>query len=501
MAALKRRHNRWEAKVRVPKAVADESGKSFLYRTIATADKRTAQAEADAWEALLRAEWAEQQGHSSPALRAFRYVYARVREQAERGDFLLIEPQDEEFPVSPELAGISHEIEQLAEAAEGRELSEEEAGKLAALQDASLVMLGRKVRKRDELELPFSEVAAQYMVQWRTQQGLKPSNTEQQKLATFRLFQSFWKDAPMRGIGEKDAAAFHDALAQLSPSWARSPSATALGWTELLKRFGGNRQGLAQATINRHMATLKTLWAHARRRGHCSGDNPFDGFRKALRGANEPKSYLAWTDDELRKLLALPPKRGDLRELIVVAMYSGLRLNEAASLTWGQVREEDGIPCFDVQDAKTKAGKRLVPLHPALSWLAERSKGKPQERVWPRFNAEGPGKKPGADAGRDFSDFKLARGFTDRRKVFHSFRKNVTQQAERAQVPVTDWQQIIGHEKGLTYGVYGGALPMARKLEIISTVAYPKLEQEIARFLAGEKPCGALPKRTSTDAA
>lgn len=77
-----------------------------------------------------------------------------------------------------------------------------------------------------------------------------------------------------------------------------------------------------------------------------------------------------------------------------------------------------------------------------------------------------PGKKPGADAGREFSRFKLTRGFSDRRKAFHSFRKNVTQQAERAQIPVTDWQQIIGHEKGLTYGVYGGELPVTRKLEI-----------------------------------
>lgn len=212
MAALKRRHNRWEAKVRVPKAVADEVDKSFVYRTIATADKRTAQAEADAWEALLRAEWAEKQGHSSPALRAFRSVYARVREQAERGEFLLFESQDEVHPVEPELAGVDHEIEKLAETAEVRELSEEERGRLAALQDASLVMVGRAVPRRDELELPFSEVATQYMIQWRTQQGLKPSNTDQQKLATFRLFQSFWKDAPMRGIREKDAVTFHDAL-------------------------------------------------------------------------------------------------------------------------------------------------------------------------------------------------------------------------------------------------------------------------------------------------
>jgi integrase len=98
-------------------------------------------------------------------------------------------------------------------------------------------------------------------------------------------------------------------------------------------------------------------------------------------------------------------------------MFSAMRLNEIASLTWGQVRTADGVPFFQVEDAKTPAGNRQVPVHPSLSWLLSRPRGAATDRLWPGFNPEGPGKKPGADAGRDFSRFKAGRGFTDRRKA------------------------------------------------------------------------------------
>jgi integrase len=171
-------------------------------------------------------------------------------------------------------------------------------------------------------------------------------------------------------------------------------------------------------------------------------------------------------------------------------MFTGMRLNEIASLTWGQLRTEEGVTFFQVADAKTEAGNRQVPLHPALSWLAKRASGKAKEQlIWGTFNPEGPGKKPGADAGKEFSRFKAARGFTDRQKAFHSFRKNVTTQMERARVPENEWAEIIGHEKGFTYGVYGSGNTLERKAGIIALIDYPGLSGRIDRFLKGEEPC------------
>ena len=97
--------------------------------------------------------------------------------------------------------------------------------------------------------------------------------------------------------------------------------------------------------------------------------------------------------------------------------------------------------------------------------------------MWPKFNGEGPAKKRGADAGKEFSRFKLARGFTERTKAFHSFRKNVTGQMENLRVPENEWGQLIGHEYGFTYTTYNpDGLLLQRKAEIMALIDYPKLD-------------------------
>lgn len=130
-----------------------------------------------------------------------------------------------------------------------------------------------------------------------------------------------------------------------------------------------------------------------------------------------------------------------------------------------------------IHDSKTAAGVRQVPVHPALSWLLKRKRGSADNRVWAMFNPEGPGKKPGADASREFSRFKAQRGFSkDRQKTFHSFRKNVTRIMERAGVPENEWAQVFGHERGFTYRVYNpDGISLERKSEIIAMIDYPGL--------------------------
>lgn len=160
-------------------------------------------------------------------------------------------------------------------------------------------------------------------------------------------------------------------------------------------------------------------------------------------------------------------------------MFTGMRLDEIASMTWGGLRAatEGGRPItyFQIDDAKTPAGVRQVPLHAKLNWLASRERGLAAERLWPNFNEEGAGKKPGADAGRDFSTFKLSRGFRERKKSFHSFRKNVTRIMERAGVPENEWAQVFGHERGFTYSTYNpDGITLSRKAEIIALIKYPE---------------------------
>ncbi|WP_028966365.1 tyrosine-type recombinase/integrase [Sphingomonas phyllosphaerae] len=471
MAAIRPRHNRFEAKVRIPLAHRPHhDDREFLYRTLKATSRKLAQIEADQWENALRVQWAEREGLAQDARSTLRRVYEDTLQAAAAGRF-----QVHTIGQEPVDAGIDYEIEKIAEATpHEEEPSPEAAARLAALHDARTTLLGRKPDVRHEFEPSFSQLASDYMKLWKTQTGLKESNTEQQKRATFALFAGYWRDKPIRGIGRPDAARFMDALRHLDSAWARSSAARAMTWDDLQDAFGGRDKGLSDATRNRHAATLQALWEWASERGYAEGRNPFSGHRTRLRAGVNVKGYRPWEPEELERLLNPGPKRSDLREVMLVALFSGMRLDEIASLTWANLKKVDGIDVFDVRDAKTPAGNRQVPVHPSLSWLVSRTRGKPKDRLWPGFNPEGPGKKAGADAGKEFTRFKQSLGFADRQAAFHSFRKNAVAQWEAASVPETEVAQIVGHEKkGITFGVYGRGVSIQRRAQIVSMLKYP----------------------------
>ncbi|WP_095011989.1 site-specific integrase [Tsuneonella mangrovi] len=473
MASLQNRHNKWRAKVRIPKSLRDHhGGQEFLQKTLSALDKPTARAEAETWEAGLRSEWAALASPSSTSGAALRRVYDDGRRAALMGEYTLIADTDDD----PVELGIDREIEKIAEQAERDRLTEAAEARLAGLQDALKELQGQKVKPRRELEPTFSELAKQHVELWATQDGLKESNTRQQKEATFRLFAGYCKDRPIRSVTRAEVAGFMDALRRLDPLWSRSPKSRTMTWSELQNTYWGNDKGLSASTLNRHATTLQGLWWWAEARGHCEGRNPFTGLHQKIRPGKNLLGYLPWTTEELRSLFNPPPRRTDITEVMVVALHTGMRLNEIASLTLGDIREAEGVTYIEVQDAKTPAGNRQVPLHPRIAWLGN-LKGPSDARVWPGFNGEGPGKKPGQDASKEFSRFKVARGFTDRRKVFHSFRKNVTKIIERAGVPENEWAQVLGHERGFTYKTYNAdGITMQRKAELIALIEYPGLE-------------------------
>jgi integrase len=467
--------------VRVPiKVRAQQGGGAFVYKTLTSGDRRTAKIEAAHWEAGLRAEWAALTDHDGPAMETIRASNkASLREVYEQVLRETVTAARDSGVLSPDaLEGIDAQLTKLAEEAGEHRPGPVTRARVAALNDAAKVLQGRPVEPREELEPPVGELADEFIRWWKAQGGLKGNNnTEQQKRATFTLFAGFWGERPLRSVGRGDAARFLDAVRLLDPAWARSAKSRALPWAELQRRFGGQGAGLSDATMNRHAATLAQLWDYAEDRYGYTGANPFKGFRRRLRQGVNVKGYVPWNPDELKHLLDPPPARADLTEVILVAMFTGMRLDEIASLKGAQIKEAEGVTYIQVDDAKTPAGIRQVPLHPRLGWLKDRAKAAKGGRIWPKFNPEGPGKKAGADAGREFSRFKQGRGFRNRQKAFHSFRKNVTRIMERAGVPENEWAQVFGHERGFTFGVYNpDGITLQRKADIIRLIDYSGLK-------------------------
>ena len=481
MPTIQRRHNRFRAVLRVPTDQQDTEGKAVLYKTMAALTKPLAQLEAMAWEVEMKSLWQSRRDMKSlEANPAFRSLYLAHKARAQAGDYTVqIAPSERDF--DPVDAGLTEAIWQMADMLEDREPTLAEKAKLAALNDVRAEHVGMAVPERPELALSFAEVAAERMKMWRLSAGLKAANTGPQKESSYGLFASYWGERPIGEIRLKHASEFVDAIRQLDPNWARTGKANVPipPWPILLATHGNREKGagLADATLNRHLDCLVELWDWAAQREHCFGVNPFKGHRVKLSPGRNKNPYAAWTAEELSRLFAGPFKHDDLREIMAVAVFTGMRLNEVVSLTAGQLKAVEGVTIIDITDAKTAAGVRQVPLHDALKWLQVRAKGlEASARLFPRFRLEGPGDKPGGDAGKQFSAYKSAKGYKQRTKTFHSFRKNVVGFLEEAGVPENEVAVLVGHAKpGFTFGTYGTRAKLERLKAIVDMLKWPEV--------------------------
>lgn len=481
---IKLRRRVWYANIPLPEPLRPAyGGKARLEHSLETRDAVVASAKAQQIAARLRLELEALRG-SGDATRALeREAYARAREVAPRiaarGRPVHLEtPRGEPFTLDPLEVQIDLELEEArdrARAAARRKGEDDEDPDLLPIDDARVsglidgqrLLQGKSV-KTTAYAPPFSETARLWLADWKLAPRRAPANTAKQYSATASLFAEWWKDRPLAELTAADAAAFVDTLRGLSAGDTRGRRLKSTTVPADVPR-------LSPATVRRHVATLGAVWKWAQPRLSLKGSNPWATVAPPRKAAR-PQTYMPWEEADLvRLLVANPPKRRELYELCLVALFSGLRLSEAANLTWSRIREREGFMVFDINEAKTPAGRRCVPVHESLGWLLKR-RGEADAPVFASFNPEGPGKSRGDDASRAFGAHKRQRGFTDRERGFHSFRKNFTGALERAGVSHGTMQLLLGHERSLTLGVYNPAgLPMATLAEAVNRVAYAGL--------------------------
>jgi integrase len=237
-------------------------------------------------------------------------------------------------------------------------------------------------------------------------------------------------------------------------------------------------KGLAPATVRQCIGDLSGFFQWCAGRGMCSS-NPFDGVAKTVRstkrGVRSTGDELRpWTDDELVQLLEQTPHDGCLWIASVLALYTGMRQNEIASIECNNVLQTECGTAIKVPEAKTDAGKRTVPVHPVIAPLVAQLLSASTDGYLV------PGLKPGGYDGK--RGYHLSKRFSyHKRKVlklpsalqFHGLRKNFSTALYRAGVPVDRIQQIIGHTGGtLAQDVYIDGSGLAQLVKDVSKIEY-----------------------------
>jgi integrase len=249
---------------------------------------------------------------------------------------------------------------------------------------------------------------------------------------------------------------------------------------DFLNKVGEDRE-LSNRTLRQYATVLAGLFKWARKAGRFQGENPF--AEQSFRSPNNTE-YVPFNDDELKTLFSGPlfkkPITDALAWISLISLYSGMRLNEIAQLWAGDIKKEHGIWIFDLQEGegqrlKTRAATRKVPIHSELieaDLLKYVSRLASDGRVFPALSANSYDHKLDRNLSSQFVRYRRKLNINRDRLCFHSLRKNFGTALDRAGIPPTDREALLGHSRGFSLDVYSTGPGLKRLKNIVEAAAY-----------------------------
>lgn len=228
-----------------------------------------------------------------------------------------------------------------------------------------------------------------------------------------------------------------------------------------------DKDNLSPATCNRIVGACRGYWTYLERRKGLTQPMPFQGVVTTRTGKKQDRRK-AFRPQDLGKLLSLSEDT-QLNNLILLGAYTGARIEELCSLKLEDVTEDR----FFIEDAKTEAGNRIVPIHrEILSLVAKLKEDSSDGYLLSGLTFNKYGDRSNA-IGKRFGRLKAKAGYNNQ-YVFHSFRKGVITQLEAHQIPEFETARLVGHDiPTITYGLYsGGHTSFERLQEVINLVSW-----------------------------
>lgn len=236
-------------------------------------------------------------------------------------------------------------------------------------------------------------------------------------------------------------------------------------------------RGVSHKTAKTYLSTYRTFWGYLGRKKLVK--RSLDAFTDVLQpplklknGNGKGRRGYFETDDYRRLLEAVPQGDKTLSDLIKIAAHTGCRIDELCSLRLDDVKLTDRVPYFLINDAKTDAGNRKVPIHSAIKQLVAQLRDISEDGYLLSglsFNKYGDRSNA---IGKRFGRLKSSLGYGSD-LVFHSFRKAVATQFENKGVPEVIAARILGHEfPTMSFGTYSGGAELETLLTAIENISW-----------------------------
>jgi len=231
----------------------------------------------------------------------------------------------------------------------------------------------------------------------------------------------------------------------------------------------------ASATISNTVSNVGSFFRWAEERGYIEY-NPFSNYKLSKRNKGS-QNRKPWSDENI--LTFLKSELIGVNEFIAtcVSLYSGMRLDEICNIQKTVINDN----CFKVLEGKTKASRRKIPIHPVLKPLVERFLDSKEEVYLIKGIKRG-----GYDNKRSWNfQKKLGRL---RKKigipegiVFHSLRNTFATHMENLDIPINHISHLMGHEDAnMALDIYSAGPKIELLAESIKKLTY---EEEIDSFI------------------
>ncbi|MCG9054235.1 site-specific integrase [Laribacter hongkongensis] len=353
---------------------------------------------------------------------------------------------------------------------------------------------------------------AQLVEQYTHEQKMKGKWSDKSELeagAVVRILTALVPSGPVDGLTRKDFVRVSELLSNF-PAQASKRFPHVADLRELALMNHAPDVLMSITTQNKHITRLSTILKWAELNGLIR-KNLAEGLVKEKGGrASEEKS--AFSNDDLRLIFrCIAEKRtpkpyktnrngGNPIQAFhywvpVLGYYTGARVNEIASLRPQDVRQVDDVWCIDIcqqndgnKRTKTRAGDRIVPLHPELLRMGfVQFALKAAERECPRLFMELK-MSPNGYGGTVSNWFNghpdkshslyLRAGIRGANLSFHSLRHSFTTNMERARVDPITLKRLVGHAMDdMTYGRYSKGINPQIAFEELSKL--PSLSDDI----------------------
>jgi integrase len=222
--------------------------------------------------------------------------------------------------------------------------------------------------------------------------------------------------------------------------------------------------------------TLKSYLGDARRyvqwlirKGYLVINDPFDAV--ALPNSNTLPAITreAFSDRELSTILNNITKQ-ELKDFVLLAMYTGCRIEEIAKLKAQDVELIDKRYVISIKQAKTAAGVREIPIAAPIHDIITKRLSN-TGYLFPSGSENTSGNRSDKYS-KQFGRVKSKLGFGEKH-VFHSIRKSFITKLEQAGIPESIAADLAGHDKKtMTYGLYSSGSSLEAKLDAIDRISY-----------------------------